>query len=129
MKVHIQTFALLLFPASAALADCPTPADGSFAAAAKAKFDCSSSLPLKGHETDRKFQIHHDFPKTLPDNTKLPSLTVDPFKNPADYMQSILNYVIKVNARPDVDCASRTTRKRNGAMRRGSSCYASPCAV
>ncbi|MGN8151769.1 hypothetical protein ACTJK5_05795 [Agrobacterium sp. 22094] len=103
MKARLLSFALLFFPASVALADCPAPADSSFAAAAKAKFDCSSSLPLKGHERDRKFQIHYDFPKTLPDNSKLPWLAVDPFKNPADYMQSILNYVIKVNARPDVD--------------------------
>jgi len=91
MNARLLVFALLFFPASAALADCPAPTDNSFAAAAKAKFDCSSSLPLKGHETDRKFQIHYDFPKTLPDNSKLPWLTVDPFKNPADYMQSILN--------------------------------------
>ncbi|MGQ4815232.1 hypothetical protein [Agrobacterium vitis] len=103
MKTVLFCLAIFLLPISAALADCPAPIDNSFAAAAKANFDCSSSLPLKGHETDRKFQIHYDFPKTLPDTSKLPWLTIDPFKNPADYMQAVLNYVTKVNARPDID--------------------------
>ncbi|NSZ66986.1 hypothetical protein G6L16_023455 [Agrobacterium tumefaciens] len=103
MKTLIFYLALFLSPITTALANCPAPVDSSFSAAAKAKFDCSSSLPLKGHETDRKFQIHYDFPKTLPDTSKLSWLTIDPFKNPSNYMHSILNYVTKVNARPEID--------------------------
>ncbi|UXS01370.1 hypothetical protein [Agrobacterium tumefaciens] len=103
MKFSILFAAFFFSSISAALADCPAPVDSSFAAAAQAKFDCSSSLPLKGHETDRKFQVHYDFPKTLPDNTKLPWLSIDPQKEPAAYMKAILGYVTKVNARPDID--------------------------
>lgn len=103
MKIAFFYLALFVSPVSAALADCPAPADNSFTAAARAKFDCSSSLPLKGHETDRKFQVHYDFPKTLPDTSKLPWLAINPDKDPAGYMKAILAYVTKVNARPEID--------------------------
>jgi len=103
MKTLVSCILFFLLGAVGAWAECPQPADGSFKAAAKALFDCSSSLPLKGAEGQRKFQIHYDFPQTLPDNTKLPWLAVDPMADPSGYMKSILAYVIKVNARPDID--------------------------
>ncbi len=82
---------------------CPKPTAPGYDAAATALFNCPSSLPLKGAEGERKFQVHYDFPQTLPDTTKLPWLAIDPFKDPAAYMQSMLTYVTKVNARPDID--------------------------
>lgn len=103
MKFAIYGFFLFLSSTTIASASCPEPTDSSFQAAALAKFDCSSDLPLKGHETDRKFQTHYDFPKTLPEASKSPWLAIDPMQKPAEYMQSILNYVTKVNARPDID--------------------------
>ena len=101
------TFSLVVgltaLAASSARADCPAPGGLGFDAAAKSYFDCSSSRPLKGAEGERKFQIHYDFPDTPPDNTKLPWLAVDPMADPAGYMDSVLAYAIKVNARPDID--------------------------
>ncbi len=103
MKTLVSCVLFFLLAAVGAAAECPPPADSGFKASAKALFDCSSSLPLKGAEGERKFQIHYDFPQTLPDNTHLPWLAVDPMADPSGYMKSILNYVIKVNARPDID--------------------------
>lgn len=104
MKMRAILLALpLALWGPAAFAECSKPANDDFDTVATSLFNCSSALPLKGAEGERKFQIHYDFPKSMPDNTKLPWLAVDPFKQPADYMNTLLRYVTKVNARPDID--------------------------
>jgi hypothetical protein len=104
MKIFILSILFVVGAcAGSAFADCPKPTDASYEAAATAFFNCSSSRPLKGGEDERKFQIHYDFPQVMPDNTKLPWLAIDPDKDPAGYMNAILAYVTKVNARPDID--------------------------
>lgn len=96
-------FMFVTFWTVQARADCPAPADKSFAAAATALFNCSSSRPLKGGDGERKFQVHYDFPTQLPDTSALPWQSVDPFADPYRYMTTILQYATKVNALPQID--------------------------
>ncbi|MDI7864148.1 hypothetical protein MRS76_19565 [Rhizobiaceae bacterium n13] len=104
--MNARIFLLSLFLVAGceqAFADCPSPANDEFDTVATALFNCSSARPLQGHETDRKFQIHYDFPQTLPDASTLPWMSIDPMANPAGYLQAILNYATRINARDDVD--------------------------
>lgn len=104
MKTIIMTFLVFIgFFHCELHAECAPPADNSFASTATALFDCSSSRPLKGGEGARKFQVHYDFPTTLPDTSSLPWLSIDPFKAPGDYMLAVLHYATKVNGRNDID--------------------------
>lgn len=86
-----------------AFAECPDPAGKSFSEVATALFHCSSARPLKGAEGERKFQVHYDFPQTLPEASGLPWQAVDPLTDPAGYMRAILRYATKNNARDDID--------------------------
>ncbi|MBY3300981.1 hypothetical protein HFO10_34715 [Rhizobium laguerreae] len=88
---------------SPAEATCPEPENKEFATVATALFNCSSALPLKGAEQERKFQIQYNFPQTAPDTGGVPWLAIDPRTDPAAFMQAILLYATKNNAKPDVD--------------------------
>jgi hypothetical protein len=104
MNRIMLAIALIVFTlTSNAFADCPEPANKDFATVATALFDCSSGRPLKGAEAERKFQVHYDFPQTLPDESGLPWLKIDPMTDPSGYMFSILHYATKINAQPEID--------------------------
>ena len=98
----ICLFVTVIF-ATTASAECSLPPAKDFATQATALFNCPSALPLKGGEGKRKFQVHYDFPKTVPDPGRLPWLAVDPLTNPTGYMHAILEYATKYNGRPDID--------------------------
>ncbi|TCL63631.1 hypothetical protein [Rhizobium sp. BK251] len=104
MKARILFFIFFLVVGGGqAFAECPAPGSSDFHTVATALFNCSSARPLKGAETERKFQIHYDFPQALPETSTLPWLSVDPMADPAGYLHAILGYATKVNARDDVD--------------------------
>jgi len=94
-------------------AKCPDTSGMDYPTAATSMFNCPSDRPLVGAEDQRKFKIHYDFPQQLPDTANLPWLSVDPFKQPADYMQAIIKYATKVNARDDIDWRIEDNKKES----------------
>jgi len=87
-------------PAQFANERCKVPDGMSFSDAARIKFECSSTRPLKEGGNKREFVIKLPSLYQKPDEI-YPWQEIDPLKDPAAYLKSLLEYGIEDNQKID----------------------------